>query len=313
MIVLDTLLACPICHAELPLPELRQMGSGKCPGCARQFGLEKGILNLTPVPPPDADVLATWTLWQKLQRNGLISYEQDPLHNLSLGDRKDAEAFARFCKLSGLVLDVGCGPQRGKPSYAAGIEEYIGIDPLGGVQPRDFTFVQAIAEYLPFRAKVFDRVVFATSLDHMLSPQRALAEARRVVRYGGRINIWFYDSTRRERRIDVWAGRARVAATLVREGQMGELWHRFTRRTLQRPTTSAEDVAAAEVQPPRYLAELSTPDGAIDQFHFFHPSEALVEEWLREANLRVVRTKPFDVNHVFVEAKAGHDARSTVR
>ena len=64
------------------------------------------------------------------------------------------------------------------------VERFVGVDPLRGAQPRAFAFAQAIAEYLPFRDGVFDRVLFATSIDHVLLPELALAEARRVSKSG---------------------------------------------------------------------------------------------------------------------------------
>jgi ubiquinone/menaquinone biosynthesis C-methylase UbiE len=37
---------------------------------------------------------------------------------------------------------------------------------------------------------VFDRVLFATSIDHVLVPELALAEAYRVASRGGTVCIW---------------------------------------------------------------------------------------------------------------------------
>jgi ubiquinone/menaquinone biosynthesis C-methylase UbiE len=47
-----------------------------------------------------------------------------------------------------------------------------------------------LSEFLPFRSQAFDHVVFATSLDHIIDPARALHEALRVCRAGGEIDIW---------------------------------------------------------------------------------------------------------------------------
>jgi len=166
---LTTILVCPVCRCSA-----LHTTPPECPSCGRRYALDRGHLNLTPVPPPDGDVLEKWDLWQKLQDNGLASYEHAPDENLSVGKRRDAQAYATFCHLDGcMTLDVGCGPQR-LPSYGAGQgRRFVGIDPLPGVEERDFHFVQAIAEYLPFRDGVFDRVLFDTSLDHFLNPQRA--------------------------------------------------------------------------------------------------------------------------------------------
>ena len=61
-------------------------------------------------------------------------------------------------------------------------ETFVGIDPRPrGRASAAFRFVQGIGEYLPFADGSFDRVLFATSLDHVLSPVRSLSEARRVL------------------------------------------------------------------------------------------------------------------------------------
>ena len=66
----------------------------------------------------------------------------------------------------------------------------VGIDPLRGERSREFEFVQGLAEYLPFRDRTFDRVLFATSIDHVLVPELALAEAYRVTRLRGWVCVW---------------------------------------------------------------------------------------------------------------------------
>ncbi|MGH2901452.1 MAG: methyltransferase domain-containing protein, partial [Solirubrobacteraceae bacterium] len=179
---LREILACPVCHAALDGPA--------CAACGRAYAEAGGVLDLTPVPPPDAEVLGRWQLWEALQANGERAYVTDPPSSLSVGERADARAFAAFARLDGLVLDVGCGPQA-RPSYADGMSgELVGIDPLTGEQPRRFQFVKGIAEYLPFAGATFDRVLFATSIDHVLSPSLAVADARRVTKPGGEVIVW---------------------------------------------------------------------------------------------------------------------------
>jgi SAM-dependent methyltransferase len=168
-------------------------GSLRCDDCGRSFASPQGVVDFTPHPLPDSDVDARRPLWERVERNGLVGYDANPEHNLSVTDREVTTAFGRFAGLQGLVLDVGCGPQS-QPSYARELEgRLIGIDPLRGADRREFEFVQGLGEYLPFRASVFDRVLFATTLDHMLSPRRALLEASRVTRSGGEIAIWCGD------------------------------------------------------------------------------------------------------------------------
>jgi SAM-dependent methyltransferase len=173
-----------------------RLGEGlSCAGCRRSFESDQGVVDFTPRPLPDSDVDARRPLWEQVERNGLVGYEADPEHNLSVDDREVTNAFGRFAGLQGLVLDVGCGPQP-QPSYARDLEgTLVGIDPLRGAGRREFEFVQGLGEYLPFRDGVFDRVLFATTLDHMLSPRRALLEAGRVTHSGGEIAVWCGDES----------------------------------------------------------------------------------------------------------------------
>ena len=188
--LLESLLACPVCHST----PLRDVGDGlSCAACGRSFQSVRGVVDFTPRPLPEGGVEARRALWEEVERNGLVSYEADPEHNLSVTERDVTVAFRRFADLDGLVLDIGCGPQP-RPSYAREFEgALVGIDPLRGADSREFEFVQGVGEYLPFRADLFDRVLFATTLDHMLSPRRALLEAKRVSRPDGEIVIWCGD------------------------------------------------------------------------------------------------------------------------
>lgn len=134
-----------------------------------------------------------WETWEELQANGQVGYQKEPTRNLGVGPRQDFNSFADFCELRGLVLDVGCGPQR-CPSHLEHTlgrgYRFVGIDPLVGEQPRSFSFVQGLAEYLPFRNRLFDQVLFVTSMDHFLDPTSALIEAKRVLKPGGEICVW---------------------------------------------------------------------------------------------------------------------------
>src|ERR1044072_4280692 len=113
--ILAEILACPICHAPL--------ADDRCTGCGRHY--PDG--HYAPVPPPDRDMQSKWGLWEQLQANGAEVYDGDPAGNLSVGERRDARAFAEFSRLTGRVLDVGCGPPP-PPSYARGA-------PLSGLPP----------------------------------------------------------------------------------------------------------------------------------------------------------------------------------
>ena len=258
------LIACPVCHSGL------SAGSDgvRCDGCGRVF--PAGPLDLTPIPPPDEAVRSRWPLWEQLQANFLVAAIEEPETSLSVTDRADAHAFAEFCGLSGVVLDVGCGTQR-VPTYADVANcRFIGIDPLEGELDRDFEFLQGLAEYLPFRADSVDQVLFATSLDHTLVPQRALAEGARVVRPGGAVNIWFGELRP--------PGRVQRLRTFVGHG-------------LERSGLRSTPVE------PEYLARIEKPKGAVDKFHVAHPDPQTISEWLAAAGLQPSAPERLDINN----------------
>ena len=256
------------------------MDSGLCcPACDREFAVRDGYPDLTPVPPPDPLVRERWPLWEELQRNGELLYAADPPSSLSVGAREDAALFADFAELAGTVLDVGCGPQP-TPSYAEGFDgTFIGMDPLAGTA-RAIPFVQGIAEFLPFRDKTFDRVLFATSLDHVLSPRRALAEARRVLRTDGAAALWLGD-------VPEAAGlgqNLRTAGRLLRSGQLRRLASGVVEQGSSRLRARRGEAA---FKTPGGEVKLQVPGGAVDAFHLEHPDVETTTAWLEEVGLHV--------------------------
>jgi ubiquinone/menaquinone biosynthesis C-methylase UbiE len=86
------------------------------------------------------------------------------------------------------VLDAGCGDGGVARLLLERVSEVVAID----VQPSEgwhdepgLSFLVADAEQLPFGAASFDLVHSKDSLHHMDSPERALAEYRRVLRPAG--------------------------------------------------------------------------------------------------------------------------------
>src|SRR5450759_987052 len=251
------LIACPVCHSPL-----EPAGSGlRCSTCNRDYVGGHGV-DLTPVPPPDAEVQAKWPLWEKLQANFVAAATAVPEHSLSVTARPDADAFAEFCDFAGTVLDVGCGTQE-LPTYADVKScRFIGIDPLAGAPERSFEFVQGLGEFLPFRSDCFDQVLFATSLDHMLVPRRALAEARRVLRPGGAVNICFGEVDRPVGGGLLGHARSRAAGLVNR-------------------------IRTGKPEEPAYMMALAQPPGAVDKFHVEHPTTRKIERMFLEENLEL--------------------------
>lgn len=290
MASLKDLIVCSICHADLPLEGIARDGSGCCSGCGRRYRFEQGVYDMTPIPPPDDVLKARWATWQKLQDNGLLSYTSAPEFNLSVGTRDDALAFQTFSQPSGLILDVGCGPQE-YPSYLPAGSDAVGIDPLLGRQPRGFAFVRGVGEYLPFRNHSFDHILYATSLDHIIDPRRSLADAQRCLKANGVMSLWIdsqapdFNSGDQSR----WARYGMLikkgVRSLTRHGWLGEIG---LRRTLGYIGS---------------VARMKVPDGAIDYFHFEHLTVAAVSGWLNDIGLTITRQQEYAAaDSLFVQA-----------
>jgi SAM-dependent methyltransferase len=95
------------------------------------------------------------------------------------------KTFVKDCE--GLVLDVGCDDPATSAALFPPTSEYVGLDPFC-LRSEPFRLI-GLGEFLPFRDASVANVVFNTSLDHILDWHRAIAEARRVLRPGGRLYI----------------------------------------------------------------------------------------------------------------------------
>jgi ubiquinone/menaquinone biosynthesis C-methylase UbiE len=99
---------------------------------------------------------------------------------------------------SARVLDVGCGSGilTAKLAEHPGVAETVGVDPSPYLVDRarrrapSIRFEVADGRALPFPDASFDGVLFATTLCHVPGPDRALAEARRVLRAGGYLLVY---------------------------------------------------------------------------------------------------------------------------
>lgn len=101
-------------------------------------------------------------------------------------------------KATGRVLELGIGMGLNLGFYdASRVDELIGIDPspelraIALAAPRPDGLKVAVedgtAESLPFEARTFDTVVCTFTLCSVHTPAAALAEARRVLKPGGRL------------------------------------------------------------------------------------------------------------------------------
>jgi len=102
-------------------------------------------------------------------------------------------ALRRFVPCEGRGLEIGVGTGR----FAAPLGVQVGVDPspamLARAAARGIEAVEGVAECLPFADASYDHALFVTTLCYVESPAAALAEARRVLRPGGRLVIGFID------------------------------------------------------------------------------------------------------------------------
>jgi SAM-dependent methyltransferase len=291
MVALNDFVVCSVCHADLSLEIIKSEGSGLCPECGRRYTFTEGVFDMTPLPPPDEVLRSKWDTWEKLQDNGLQSYTSAPEFNLSIGQREDAQAFKAFARPAGLILDVGCGPQS-YPSYLPEGSRVVGIDPLLGQQPRGFSFIRGIGEYLPFRDETFDHILYASSLDHIIDPRRSLRDAARCLKSGGRISLWI-DGLSPDESANI-PSRWERYQTLARKGFKSLSRHSWLsklglRRTLSYMTS---------------VARMKVPAGASDYFHFAHLNADVVFNWLNEVSLTIIGSQDYPAaDSVFVQAK----------
>lgn len=92
------------------------------------------------------------------------------------------EAALATCR--GRVIDIGCGLQPYRPMLGPGVTEYVGVD-----REHELTkpTVVGSAESLPFPDESFDVALSTQVLEHVPEPERALREAVRVLKKGGRL------------------------------------------------------------------------------------------------------------------------------
>ena len=141
----------------------------------------------------------------------------------------------------GRVLDLGCGtgallPRLGR--WKAEVSAYVGLDPsaamlrlartkVGDARFGRIALTAGAAEALPFGDGRFDTVVSASSLHYWDDAARGLAEARRVLRPGGRLLLLDW-------RRDAWTMRAMNAGMRLARVPYERMYARAEVRALLR-------------------------------------------------------------------------------
>ena len=147
---------------------------------------------------------------QALNNNGYLSYLFLKNDSLSVDNRQDVDNFKEFIKenITGkTILDIGCGILE-RPAYLnfPDIIKYdlIGIDPIN---EGDFKGIKIIgsSEFIPLPDKSIDNIIFATSLDHVISIKKTIFETGRLLKENGNIFIWMGDRSFKKRMKDMFA------------------------------------------------------------------------------------------------------------
>jgi SAM-dependent methyltransferase/uncharacterized protein YbaR (Trm112 family) len=267
------LLGCPDCSGAPLRGEGLRVEGGRvaagalaCARCGSSYPIAAGVPWLLPAAllaardGTGAGLPEDWRLWKE-RLEGLRAWREstwDRADETSLqANRRLAEsrrdAFAEFCgRISGRVLEVGCGDgYLGRAPGLAGAR-YWGVDPMPGPGIEyPFPFVAAVGERLPFRDGVFETVMVKESLHHFQDPGRFLDEARRVMARGGALcvcqGVEEPAGARAAARARLLARRAATALRLALRGEVAEMRRR----------ASGGGVAAPAVERDQYVWRLT--------------------------------------------------------
>jgi SAM-dependent methyltransferase len=184
------------------------------------------------VPKLEEGTRGDLPLWQGRQKKMWQEY-QDGSERIFTPEshtmgRQVGEIIARSA--GGRYLDVGCGVLA-KPAYmmaTSGRVEWSGVDPFLGDIARQFPFVQGLGEYIPFLHDVFDGVLYAGTIFHLLDPRRSLRRVHNVLKPKGKLFVW-YTASRIGRKYLIWRGL--LALGFARWYDDDSLWG-FTRKSL---------------------------------------------------------------------------------
>lgn len=180
------------------------------------------------------------------------------------------------------VVEVGCGTGHWLSLLAGRGHSVLGVDRSGGMLARarekvaPGRLILASADALPLRAGLFDRLLIVNALHHFVEPARALREARRVLKPGGKILIvglqprvpttdWYvytYFANTKQRDLERYSAQEQLDAWLEQAG-FGEPVHsiaqRFEQQTEARTALSTDMIAKHTTS---QLADLSDADYA---------------------------------------------------
>jgi len=175
------LLRCPQCHQAAPWSD----GAPVCSGCSKRFDVFQGSV-LVPTGAGSSD-------WAAMQEESVERYEDHDYNRDTTIPRLFGGFIAATLDRDDVVLDIGCGIAPDLPPYVAelGLTRYLGLEPLSTRVERHYPcLVGALVEQTPLQDRTVDRLLFATSLDHIEDVPGAMREARRILKPGGSAYFW---------------------------------------------------------------------------------------------------------------------------
>jgi len=199
LMILDNLLACPVCKNEKIefFPE-----RAFCSLCHRTYPIahsgDQKIINFIP-DSHSPYINPIQRLWKHLLHKSSRAIEpllEDP-DLFKVADTEYAELNIEGRK----ILDIG-GNSGELRRHLKTDQMYVCLEPnreayerrllLGKIDPKlseHFIFVQGTAEYLPFRASSFDSVVMRSVLEHVFDLNFVFAETQRVLKPEGNLFV----------------------------------------------------------------------------------------------------------------------------
>jgi ubiquinone/menaquinone biosynthesis C-methylase UbiE len=88
---------------------------------------------------------------------------------------------------TGRLIDIGCGTKPWRAMFASHVSEHIGVDHEATIHGFAEVDVIAGAYDIPLADGSVDTVLLTEVLEHLETPEKALAECRRVLRPGGHL------------------------------------------------------------------------------------------------------------------------------
>ena len=172
-----------------------------------------------------------------------------------------------------VVLDVACGPGYVAGGAAARGAKAVGIDFAPSMvkeAARNFPhaeFRQGDAEILDFVSCSFDAVVCAFGLLHLTAPEKAIAEAYRVLRPGGRYALTVWSVPEKHEFFAVVLGAIQAHGTLAVPLPPAPPFFRFSEPGECRKVLSAVGFSDIVVEELPLVWELNSPQQMLDMIH----------------------------------------------